>query len=143
MLLIAFAAALALVTTLHMPDAAAQLAKKGEAGEQWEISMKMEMAGMPGGMPPMSHRMCLSKQAGDDKYIPRQENCKVTDVRRSGNTQQFKMTCTGRDPMTVEGEVTLAGATFSGKTRMSGKVEGQSVEIAQTFSGKKLGDCTG
>lgn len=123
--------------------ALAQTAKKGEAGELWEITVKMEMPGMPMAMPVQTQRMCLSKQAGDEKFVPTREDCKVTDLRRSGSTQHFKMACTGRNPMTGEGDVTLAGAGYSGKTRISGKMEGQNVEMTQTFSGKKVGDCTG
>jgi Protein of unknown function (DUF3617) len=139
----ALAAASAAGLIVHCTSASAQLASKGEAGELWETTVKMEMPGMPMSMPAQTHRMCLSKQAGDDKFIPRQENCKVTDTRRTGNTQHFKMVCSGKNAMTAEGDLTLAGTGYSGKMRMSGKMEGQSMEMSQTFSGKKLGDCTG
>jgi Protein of unknown function (DUF3617) len=139
----AFALASATGLIFHCACASAQLAGKGEAGELWETTLKMEMVGMPMSMPAQTHRMCLSKQAGDDKYVPRQENCKVTDTRRTGNTQHFRMVCTGNNAMTAEGDVTHAGTSYTGKMRMSGKMEGQNVEMSQTFSGKKVGDCTG
>ena len=120
-----------------------QAAKKGETGELWETTVRMEMPNMPMAMPAQTHRMCLSKQAGDEKYVPAREGCKVTDLRRAGSTQHFKMVCTGREPMTAEGDVTLAGSGYTGKMRISGRMEGQNVEMTQTYSGKKLGDCTG
>lgn len=121
----------------------AQVAKKGEAGDLWEMTIKMEMAGMPMNMPAQTHRQCLSRQAGDEKYLPARDNCKVTQSQRTGNTQRFRMECTGRDAMSAEGEVTHAGTSYTGKMRMTGKMEGQNVEMSQTFSGKKVGDCTG
>ena len=67
----------------------------------------------------------------------------MTDTRRTGNTQQFKMVCTGNNAMTAEGEVTHAGTSYTGKMRMFGKMEGQNVEMSQTFSGEDriAGDC--
>ena len=121
----------------------AQVAKKGEAGDLWEMTIKMEMVGMPMSMPAQTHRSCLSRQAGDEKYLPTRDNCKVTQSQRTGNTQRFRMECTGRDAMSAEGEVTHAGSSYTGKMRMSGKMEGQNVEMSQTFSGKRVGDCTG
>ena len=135
--------AASVAATFALPGAVAQVAKKGEAGDLWETTIKMEMPGMPMSMPPQTHRACLSKQGGDEKYVPRQENCKVTDSNRTGNTQRFKIVCTGANAMTADGEMTHAGASYAGKMRMVGKMEGQNVEMSQTFSGKKLGDCTG
>ena len=88
-------------------------------------------------------RQDCQKQGGDEKYVPARENCKVTQSQRTGNTQRFRMECTGRDAMSAEGEVTHAGTSYTGKMRMSGKMEGQNVEMSQTFSGKKISDCTG
>ena len=113
-----------------------------QAGELWEVTLKMEMPGMPMAMPAQTNRVCLAKQASDESYVPRQGDCKVTESRRTGNTQRYKMVCSGKDPMTIEGEIAHAKDTYSGRSRMTGKMEGQSMEMTQTFAGRKVGECS-
>lgn len=113
----------------------------GDAGDMWETTVKMEMPGMPMAMPATTHRMCLAKQANDDQFVPKRDNCKVTESQRSGNTQRFKMVCTGKDAMTADGEITHAGASYNGRMRM--RMQSENLEMTQTFSGKKVGECTG
>jgi hypothetical protein len=135
----------AMASVLLFPLAAAAQPAKGAAGapgESWELTVKMEMEGMPMAMPATTQRMCLAAQAGDEGFVPRSDNCRVTETRRSGNTQRFRMVCTGKDPMTGEGEITHAGSTYSGRMRLSGKVDGEPMNMTQTFSGRKLGPCT-
>jgi hypothetical protein len=114
-----------------------------DQGEMWEITTRMEIAGMPMAMPAHTNRICLGKQASDEQFVPKNEDCKVTESRRSGNTLHYKMVCTGKNPMTGEGEITHAKDAYNGRMRMTGKMEGESMDMTQTFSGKKLGDCTG
>ena len=112
-----------------------------QAGELWEVTVKMEMPGMPMAMPAQTHRLCLAKQANDEQYVPRNPDCKVTESRRTGNTQRFRMACAGKDPMSVEGEIAHQKDAYSGRSRMTGKMEGHDMEMTQTFSGRKVGDC--
>jgi Protein of unknown function (DUF3617) len=114
-----------------------------DPGEMWEITTRMEIAGMPMAMPAHTNKICLGKQASDDQFVPKNEDCKVTESRRSGNTQRYKMVCTGKNPMTGEGEITHTRDAYNGRMRLTGKMEGESMDMTQTFSGKKLGDCTG
>jgi len=108
----------------------------------WEVTVKMEMAGMPMAMPAQTSRVCTGKNRKDEDYIPKRENCRVTESNRAGNRLTYKMVCEGRDAMTVTGDLTYGNNSYEGKTQMSGKMEGQPMEMAQTFSGKRVGDCT-
>lgn len=113
--------------------------------ELWEISTKMEMAGMPMQMPAQTNQFCKPKGQAQNDPLPTDKNndCKMTDMQRSGSTSRFKMTCTGKQPMTGEGEVTYTGDnSYSGKMHIVGNMEGQAVDMTQTFSGKKMGSCT-
>jgi len=74
--------------------------------DMWEITSKMEMPGMPMAMPAQTIRQCVAKNAKDDDYIPKRDNCKVTDSKRVGNKVNYQMVCTGKDAMNVVGEVT-------------------------------------
>ena len=110
--------------------------------ELWDITMKMEMAGMPMSMPARTQRTCLEKSAGDEQFVPKQEDCKAVDTKRSGNKLTFKMVCTGKNPMTATGEMTFSEGAYEGRMRMTGKMEGQPVDMTQTYSGKRVGNCT-
>jgi hypothetical protein len=141
-LVLAALAALALVPAGVLAQPAKGRAG-GDPGELWEITTKVEIAGMPMAMPASTNRVCLGKQAGDDQFVPKNEACKVTESRRTGNTQRYKMVCTGQNPMTAEGEITHTKDAYDGRMRMTGKMEGEPMDMTQTFSGRRLGECTG
>ena len=108
--------------------------------ELWEVTMKMEMAGMPA-MPPQTSQVCKkkgdrdpSKTAGKD----RDSDCKMTDIKQSGNKSSWKMVCTKPEPMTGPGEVTYTGDTYQGTMKMNSG----DMAMTQVISGKKLGTCT-
>ena len=127
-------AALALVAT----PAAAQ-----EKGDQWEITVKMEMPGMPMSMPPQTTRVCMPRNAREEALVPQKGNdCRMVDNRKVGNTLHYRMECPGKDAMTAEGEITYAGDSYNGKMKMTGKSGGDAFEMSQTYSGKKVGECT-
>jgi len=126
------------------PLALAQSPRPGDdKGELWEVTVKMEMAGMPMAMPATTQQMCLGKQAGDDKYVPKNDDCKLVSNSRSGNTQRYRMVCSGAQPMTAEGEITHTKDGYQGRMRMTGKMDGEPVDMTQTFSGRRLGECAG
>lgn len=112
------------------------------AGELWEVTVKMEMEGMPMALPPMTQRICIAPQAGDEAFVPKNDECRVADMSRSGNTQRYRMVCTGKDPMTAEGEITRGKDSYQGRMRMTGKVDGQAMNMTHTFSGRKVGPCS-
>jgi hypothetical protein len=111
-----------------------------QKGDQWEISVKMEMEGMS--LPAQTVRMCLDKRAKEESYVPQSSgDCKVQGVQRSGNTVRYRMECGGKEPMVADGEMTWAGDSYSGKMKMKGKSSGDSFEMSQAFSGRKVGEC--
>jgi hypothetical protein len=110
--------------------------------EQYDVTVKMEIAGMPMAMPPMSQRLCVKKGASDGDYVPRQENCRVSDMARSGSRLTFKIACAGPNPMTGTGDFAFAADGYNGQVRMKGKMEGTDVEMTQAVTGRRSGACT-
>ncbi len=113
--------------------------------EMWEITTKMEMAGMPMAMPAMTNQQCLPKNRGSDEaLVPKDKNsdCKMDSMQHSGNKSVFKMTCTGKNPMTGNGEIEKNADSYRGMMHIVGSMEGQPVDMTQNFSGKKIGTCT-
>ena len=120
--------------------AVAQVASAQGSDDQYDITVKMEMAGMV--MPPMSQRMCVKKGANDGDFIPRQDNCRISDTTRSGSRLTFKMACTGTNPMTGTGDFTFVANGYNGQIRMKGKMEGQEMAMTQTIDARRVGGCT-
>ena len=112
------------------------------ADDLYEVTVRMEMVGMPMQMPAMTQRSCVKKGASDADAVPHQDNCNVTNARRDGNKVTFSMVCTGRDAMTGNGEMTYAGDGYSGTIRLKGKMEGQDMEMTQAITGRRVGACT-
>ena len=121
---------------------AAQFAWAQGSDDQYDVTVKMQMAGMPVAMPAVSQRLCVRKGANDADLVPRQENCRVTDTTRSGSRLTFKMACAGTNPMTGTGDFTLSASGYSGQIRMKGKMEGQDVDMTQDIDARRVGACT-
>jgi hypothetical protein len=131
--------AVASILALAFPLSAAA---QGAKDDLWEVTVKMEMPGMPMAMPPQTSRVCAAKNSKDEDYVPKQGNCKMLESKRAGSKLTYKMACDGKNAMTVNGEIVYATNSYEGKSRMSGQMDGQPMEMTQTFSGKRVGDCT-
>ena len=113
-----------------------------DKGEQWEVTMKMEMPGMPMAMPAQTRRVCVPRARKDEDLVPKAEGCRVSDVKRAGSKVTFNVACTGTDPMNGTGEITSTPASYDGRMRLKGKMGDETMEMTQTFSGKRVGDCS-
>ena len=113
-----------------------------EKDELWDITMKMEMAGMPMSMPARTSRVCVEKGAKDESYVPQQSDCRNVESKRTGNKYTFKTVCDGKNKMTSTGEITFGDGTYEGRMKMTGMMEGQPMDMTQTYSGKRVGTCT-
>jgi hypothetical protein len=127
--------ALALAGVALAPLAVAQ----GGPDELWNMTTRMEMAGMPGQT--MNQQVCMEKGETRPERMQQDPNCKVTEQRRTGNKMTWKVVCSGRDPMTGTGEMTRSGDTLSGRMRMQGKSGGDSVDMTIVYSGTRAGAC--
>ena len=104
----------------------------------WEVTMKMEMPGMPA-MPAQTSQVCKTKGDRDpSKTGDKDSDCKLVDSKQSGNRSTWKMVCTKPDAMTMLGDVTYSGDRYQGTI----KVTGSEMDMTQNISGKKIGNCT-
>ena len=111
--------------------------------ELWEITMKMEMPGMPMAMPPQVSKVCVAKGASDENFVPKQQGeCKTVDAKRFGNKYTYKMVCDGKNKMTANGEITFKDGAYDGRMDMAGTMEGQAMNMNLTYTGRRVGTCT-
>lgn len=131
--------------SLAQPGAVQQKPFKSGAGpdELWEVSMKMEMPGMPMALPGQTFQTCLKKgRNGSEDAIPRDSRCKVSDVTNAGGRTTFAIDCAGDEPMSGRGEIAGTPASYDGRMTMKSKRPGENLEVTQVFAGRKVGACT-
>lgn len=112
---------------------------QGGPDDLWDMTTRMEMAGMPGQT--MNQQVCMKKGETSAESFSQDRNCRVTEQRRSGNKLTWKMVCTGADPMTGSGEMTRSGNSMNGRVQMKGKSGGEAVDMTMVYSGKLAGNC--
>lgn len=120
----------------------AQVAWAQGSDDQYDVTVRMELAGVPVTMPPISQRLCVRKGANDGDFVPRQENCRVSDTTRTGSRLTFKIACAGSNSMTGTGDFNFGANGYNGQIRMKGKMEGQDVDMTQTIAARRVGGCT-
>lgn len=111
-------------------------------GEWWEMTVKMEMEGMPFAMPAQATKVCMPKggQSDPKNTQGKDSNCKMTDVKHSGNTVKFKGTCVNQgETMNMAGETTHDANSFKSNVKMTGKSRGENMNMAMVSSGKRIG----
>ena len=58
-----------------------------------------------------------------------------------GNSATWTMECKGENAMTGSGSMTFGAASYSGAMKMKMKQGGQTTEMTQSWSGKRVGEC--
>ena len=112
----------------------------------WEITVKSEIQGMPGGMgmPATTMTQCVKPADVQDgkRTVPQQDpKCEMKDYKLQGNTASWRFECKGPEAMSGSGSMTYSGNSYSGSTKMSMKQQGRVINMTQSYSGKRLGDC--
>ena len=128
------------VAFLLVALAISPLASAQGKDDLWEISTRMEMAGMPMAMPAQVNRVCVGKSPKDEDLVPKQANCRMVDSKRTGSKFTYRMECAGNEPMTMVGEMTFGNNTYDGQMRMTMTKSKDTMNM--TYSGKRVGDCT-
>lgn len=139
-----FSVVSAVVITLISQSAHAAAPNMREG--MWEIAMKMEMPGMPGGMPTQVVKQCVTQKDAENpqKFAPQgqgADRCQISNYQTKGNTVSWNMACKGSEEMTGSGTITFGGDSYTGTTRMSVKSGGETHNMTMQYSGKRIGDC--
>jgi hypothetical protein len=107
----------------------------------WEINTTTKMRGMSYEMSHTKVTHCYTKEELKDnkKVVPQQKgDCKVTDMKYSGNKMTWKMVCTGKNKSKGEGEMVFKGAiAYEGSMKM----ETQGMLMTSKYKAKRIGDC--
>ena len=109
---------------------------------KYQITAKVEMPGMPGGMPPQTTTQCLNEQNPVPNTSAGAHGCKITDMKTKGNTVTYEMEC-NQQGMTIKnnGEMTYKGDSFEGTSQTNMGPAAGGMTVKTVVKGKRIGDC--
>ncbi|MGZ8256270.1 MAG: DUF3617 domain-containing protein [Gallionella sp.] len=110
-------------------------------GEYWEVTSKMEMAGMPFAMPSNTQKVCVPQGgANDPSKSSGDKDCTVSEMKIAGNKTTWKARCNhDGEVMNGVGEQITSGKSYEGKVQFSGKSQGENMDMKMVYSGKRVG----
>jgi hypothetical protein len=112
----------------------------------WEISMQMDMEGMPS-RPPMTMTHCIKPDQVKDSQTFAQDmqkrngKCAVSDLKADGGKLSYSFDCEGGAKGDVE--MAFAGGTYEGTIKLTtGGGRGQGpMHVIQHIKARRVGDC--
>lgn len=114
----------------------------------WQISVQPQSAAIPTTMAPLQVSRCLTPEDAKDpsKLLgtitsPDVSGCTYSDKSYSGNTFHFTMECMGTFAIKATGDVSFTSSTLSGTIDTSATVSGQPLEMKNSVSAQRIGDC--
>lgn len=116
---------------------------------KWEMTVKMDMSGMPNmpiTIPPTTFTQCLTKKDLVPQKAEKNTDCKMISNKIEGNTVTWVVQCNHKDGSVTDsdGKITYKGASFDGVINMTmkgGKRGGGPGKMSNKISGKRIGDC--
>lgn len=109
---------------------------------KYEITSKVEMAGMPGGVPPQTITQCLTENDPVPAGSAAAQGCKVTDMKTSGNKVTYSMECNQQGmQVTSSGEIVFKGESFEGTSKMQMGPSAGGMTVTTKTTGKWISKC--
>jgi Protein of unknown function (DUF3617) len=118
-----------------MASSAALGATPTVPGEKWQQTITMKMEGMS--MPMGSTEICAPIGRADEELLKPEKDCKVSNVKRSGNRLSGDIACSGKDP--IKGTMVLVSEANRVTGTMQVTMDGETVTM--TMDSRKLGAC--
>jgi hypothetical protein len=143
-----YAAAVATVLGCSIGILAQEVRRDGK----WEVTTLMSMPNMPAPMPPSTNTVCVTKEDAADPQKaaqsavpagrgPAQNDCKMSDYKVVGSRVSYTMTCTTPQAMKMSYDVVYGVDKYDGTITMDVARGGQTMQMTQKVSAKRLGDC--
>ncbi len=110
---------------------------------QYEITSSVEMPGMPAGsIPDKTMVQCMTEQDPIPKIGDSGQDCKVKNIKKSGNTMTWEMECVQMgQKMVSQGQLTFSKDKFKGNSTIQMGPEAGNRAVVIQISGIRLGEC--
>ncbi len=104
----------------------------------WEVTVSMDMPGMPMKMPGQTYKQCLTKKDMIPQKEEKDKKCRLIKNEKKGDTVIWLMECKDDDgTTTISGKATYKGSSFKGTV----KVKHAKGDFTQHLSGRWIGQC--
>jgi hypothetical protein len=109
---------------------------------RYEITVKVEMPGMPSAMPPQTMIQCLTEQSPVPNTSANANGCNIKEMETRGNTISYTLVCNQQGMKTeTKGVVTYKGNSFEGKSETKMGPEAGGMTMISIIKGKRIGNC--
>ena len=110
----------------------------------WEITNQAQMSGAQ--IPAQTSKVCFTQDdIARGAMLNNQGNsgqkCETVSSNYSGNKMSYKIVCSGKEKVTINGETTFSASSFQGSSQTDMVSNGQTIKISSSFSAKRVGDC--
>ena len=134
-----------IISALTFPISQANAATESvpfNAGK-WEVISKASMPMMPQPIVNKSVECIHEKTISADHFAKQSRgNCKATDVRVNGKNIQWNMNCSVEgNLLTGYGDMQVDDTRIKGKATISMSMQGMTMEMQTSWTGKRLGEC--
>jgi len=104
----------------------------------WEVTVRMEVPGMPVQMSPQAYTQCLTQKEAVPQQEEPDQGCKIAKQDIQGDTVSWVVECKTNEGTAVsDGRITYKGDTFEGVIHMT---QGN-MKATQKLSGRWIGTC--
>lgn len=109
----------------------------------WEVTVKMEIEGMPMAMPAQTVNQCVTKKDLVPDMSQQDQDCIVREQKVVGDTVTWRMQCKGKEgTMDGEGRIKFAGKSYTGEMRLRmTEKSGEVMTMKNSMQGKHTGPC--
>ena len=108
----------------------------------YEITSKVEMSGMPGGVPPQTITQCLTENNPVPDGSSSAQGCKITEKDIKGNTVTYTMECEQQGmKMKSTGKMVYKGKSFEGTNTIKMGPEAGGMTVTTKITGNWIGKC--
>jgi len=109
---------------------------------KYEITVKVEIPGMPGGTPPQTMTQCLNEQNPVPDSSAGAQGCKITDMKTTGDTVTYTMECNQQGTQTKStGKITYKGDSFEGTSETNMGPAAGGMTVTTVVKGKRIDKC--
>lgn len=128
-------ARLVTTTAILLACTAAAVGAQTVPGERWQHKMTMKMGGMS--MPMPGGEVCAPVGQAAQELAKPDKDCKLSNVKQSGNRFSADVKCTGKEPMEGTMEMTTGPDLMTGKMT----IRSEDGEMTMVTESRKLGAC--
>ncbi|HEY0267642.1 MAG TPA: DUF3617 family protein [Methyloradius sp.] len=132
------------VSVIMMTSGYAEAAPNIKPG-LWEITYAVKNPYLPTAQENRVRQCIKPSDIKDDMTLTPEDasnKCHMINVKTTGDSQTWDLSCDGPTKMTGHGQVSFSGDSYKGNSDLVINIPGNKMNMSMTFTGKRLDQCT-